>query len=59
MKEVFRKSMPEMSTLSYVAIDRQRRHVDVMKETVPEDAICSEERDGFVCLLYTSPSPRD
>ena len=48
MKEVFHKPMPEMSTLSYVAIDRQRRHVDAMKETVTEGTICSEERDGFV-----------
>jgi hypothetical protein len=48
------KRNPEVSLLSYMAADRQRTHVEKMKLNVPEDRICSEERDGFVLYDPTS-----
>ena len=45
---VWGKSNPEVSCLSYVAANMQRQKVDGMKANVPEDFLCSEERDGFV-----------
>mmetsp|Transcript_75192 Transcript_75192/g.121371 ORF Transcript_75192/g.121371 Transcript_75192/m.121371 type:complete len:666 (-) Transcript_75192:111-2108(-) len=42
------KKNPDVSTLSYLALNRQRQAVDAMQVAVHDDAICSEERDGFV-----------
>ena len=52
------KRMPDAYEYSWVTIDPESMDIRVMAQELDEEGeIASEEFD--VCLLYTSPSPRD